>query len=77
MRSGGEGGSRTHEELPLTAFRVRRTRPLCDLSERRLWQERSERVAGNGCGMTGHGTVWAWELAIAVDNGLSPAASHP
>lgn len=29
---GGEGGIRTHGELPHTAFRVRRTRPLCDLS---------------------------------------------
>jgi hypothetical protein len=30
--SGGEGGIRTHGTLRYTAFRVRRTRPLCDLS---------------------------------------------
>jgi hypothetical protein len=30
---GGEGGIRTHGGLHLTAFRVRRTSPLCDLSE--------------------------------------------
>ena len=32
-KSGGQGGIRTHGELPHTAFRVRRTRPLCDLSD--------------------------------------------
>ena len=30
--SGGEGEIRTLGDLRLTAFRVRRTRPLCDLS---------------------------------------------
>ena len=32
LKNGGEGGIRTLGELPHTAFRVRRTRPLCDLS---------------------------------------------
>src|SRR4051794_2916767 len=33
-RSGGEGGIRTRDELPRTAFPVRRHSPLGDLSER-------------------------------------------
>ena len=31
-RSGGEGGIRTRDGFPHTAFPVPRTRPLCDLS---------------------------------------------
>ena len=42
--TGGEGGIRTHGGLHLTAFRVRRTRPLCDLSERRLWRNPEHEV---------------------------------
>jgi hypothetical protein len=50
---GGEGGIRTHDGLPRTAFPVPRPRPLGDLS----WWLRGARARGGEGGIRTHGAV--------------------